>query len=143
LAFLVDTCVLSELIKKRPNPLVVRWVDDAEEETLYLSVLTIGELQKGVAKLRPSAKRRTLERWVGTDLPARFVRRILPISIEVAVRWGELCGESERRAEPLPVIDALIAATALASNLTVVTRNTTDLRRTGVKLLNPWPGGGG
>jgi predicted nucleic acid-binding protein len=139
LAFLVDTCVLSELVKKRPDPLVVRWVDEAEEETLYLSALTIGELQKGVAKLRPSAKRRPLERWVATDLPARFVRRILPISIEVAVRWGELSGELERRGEPLPVIDALIAATALTSNLTVVTRNTTDLRRTGIKLVNPWP----
>lgn len=138
MAFLIDTCVLSELVKKRPEPRVVRWVDDAEEETLHLSVLTIGELHKGVAKLRPSAKRRNLESWVRTDLPVRFEGRILPISIDVASRWGELCGEAERRGEPLPVIDALIAATALASSLTVVTRNTNDLERTGVDVLDPW-----
>lgn len=135
---LLDTCVLSELVKPRPSEKVVEWVEAQEEHDLFLSVMTIGELHKGIAKLPSDTRRERLEGWVEQDLAARFRNRVLPIDNEVATRWGVMLGEAESAGEPLPVIDALIGATALVCDCVVVTRNVTDLERTGAEVLNPW-----
>jgi len=103
-----------------------------------LSVITIGELEKGIAKLRDAGKRSALEHWVRHDLADRFSERLLLIDAIIAARWGTLLGASEARGQPLPVIDSLIAATSLHHHLTVVTRNTEDLERCGARCFNPW-----
>lgn len=139
MSWLLDTCVLSELVKQAPAPSVVAWVDGCPEESLYLSVLTLGEIEKGVARLPHSTMRTRLAAWLRQDLPDRFAGRILPIDERVAAVWGRLSGESERAGSPLPVIDSLIAATALQHGLTVATRNTRDIERCGASCVNPWP----
>lgn len=136
--YLLDTCLISELIRPKPDPGVIGWLGEREEERLFLSVLTLGELQKGISKLDPSPRRDKLQGWVEMDLSRRFQGRLLPVDAEVAVTWGHLQGESERRGERLPVVDSLLAATALAHNLIVVTRNTKDLAKCQVQIINPW-----
>ena len=138
MSYLLDTCVISELVKKRPRRQVVDWIDGHEESTLFLSVLTIGELEKGIVKLSASARKTRLTTWVRRDLTARFAGRVVPIDARVASRWGSITGESERRGSPLPVVDSLIATTALVHDLQVVTRNTKDFARCGVVCINLW-----
>jgi len=139
-SWLLDTCVLSELVRPRPKASVVRWIGERDEGDLFLSVITIGELEKGIAKLPDSTKRATLEQWVRRDLADRFRGRLLVIDAGVAARWGALVGVSEARGQPLPVMDSLIAATSLQHDLTIVTRNTDDLERCGARCFNPWIG---
>ena len=138
MSLLLDTCVVSELVKKAPHDAVVTWLSRQDEESLYLSVLTLGELEKGIAKLRASGRRNRLRAWVRRDLAARFADRLLPIDISVAARWGMLTGDAEKRGTPLPIIDSLIAATALERGFSVVTRNVADFERCGVICVNPW-----
>jgi len=137
-SFLLDTSVISELVKKNPRRQVVDWIDGQEESTLFLSALTVGELEKGIAKLPASARKRKLLSWVRRDLAERFGGRLLPIDVRVAARWGAITGESEKRGRPLPVIDSLIAATALVHDLQIVTRNIRDFERCGVACVNLW-----
>ena len=136
--FLLDTCVLSELVRPRPDAGVVEWVESQDEESLCISVLTLGELHKGVAKLPDSRKRRRLARWLETDLRKRFEGRVLTVNAEVAVKWGEIQGRAEAGGETLPVVDSLLAATALTHDLSIVTRNTSDIERSSAQVLNPW-----
>lgn len=132
--FLIDTNVISELVKPRPDRRVIEWVETADENLLYLSVLTLGKIRKGVAS-QPDRKRQTLlENWF-QDLLIRFSGRILPVDQAVADRWGQMTGSAK---SPLPVIDSLLAATALHHNLILVTRDTRAVLATGVSLLNPW-----
>lgn len=138
MSYLLDTCVVSELAKPEPNEGVLAWVREAVEEMLFLSVITFGELEKGIAKLPESFKKKRLQSWVRKDLANRLAGRILGIDIEIAARWGALVGQSERDGLPLPVIDSLIAATCLHHELIVVTRNTDDFERCGARCLNPW-----
>ncbi|MGA8055485.1 MAG: type II toxin-antitoxin system VapC family toxin [Burkholderiales bacterium] len=140
MSWLLDTCVVSELVRPRPKTSVVRWVGEHDEDELFLSVITIGELEKGIAKLPESPKRVTLEQWVRRELADRFRGRLLAIDSGVAARWGAMAGASEARGQSLPVIDSLIAATSLQHDLTVVTRNTDDLERCGARCVNPWVG---
>jgi len=136
--FLLDTNVISELVKPRPEPAVVRWVEETDENLLYLSVLTLGEIRKGIAVLQKSVRRVALEAWLESDLRLRFSKRILPIDEGIADRWGALAGQAQNDGRALPVIDGLLAATAIHHNLTLVTRNTSDIAATGVLLFNPW-----
>jgi len=138
LSFLLDTSVISELVRPAPNDHVIEWLKRTEEASLYLSVLTIGEIEKGIAKLPASSRREKLETWVRRDLAERFRERLLAIDAMVAATWGRLAGEAEARGEPLPVIDGLIAATSLAHDLTVATRNIGDFERCGARCFNPW-----
>ncbi len=138
MGFLLDTHVISELITRRPEPNVSRWVEDTDETLLHLSVLTLGEIRKGIAGL-PQAKRRAeLETWLNKGLRSRFAGRILPIDAAVADRWGRVAAQARSKNIQLPVIDGLLAATALEHDLTFVTRNTADVAGTGVSVLNPW-----
>jgi toxin FitB len=137
-AFLLDTNVISELIKPKPEPKVTTWIDETDEELLFLSVLTLGEIRKGVVLLPRSARRTALEAWLNKDLPLRFYDRILSIDQEVADRWGHLSGLTSARGVRVAVIDGLLAATAIQHDLTLVTRNTKDVAATGVSLFDPW-----
>lgn len=136
--YLLDTNCVSELVRVRPDPGVIAWMDAAEEELLYLSVLTFGEIRKGLAGL-PQSKRRThLEMWMELELRARFAGRILPIDFPVADRWGALAAAAKKEGKALSTVDGLLAATALEHNLTVVSRNDSDFVPTQVRVLNPW-----
>jgi predicted nucleic acid-binding protein len=138
--FLLDTNIISELVKRKPEPKVVIWIDSIDENLLYLSVLTLGEIRKGISSLRDASRRVILEAWLDSDLILRFAERILPIDRAVADRWGRIAAAAVAAKSPLPVIDGLLAATALDQNLTLVTRNTKDIAVTGVPVFNPWSG---
>jgi predicted nucleic acid-binding protein len=136
--YLLDTNVISELVKLRPEAKVVSWVQTTSEELLYLSVLTIGEIRNGIDSLPRSNKRGLLESWLANDLVLRFAGRILQVNLEIADRWGIISARAKIAGAPLAVIDGLMAATALHHNLTLVTRNTKDVRVAGISMLNPW-----
>lgn len=136
--FLLDTNVISELVKPRPEASVTAWVEDTDESLLYLSVLTLGEIRRGIAALPQSRRRAILEAWLNKDLRARFEDRILIIDQNVADRWGLLTAVARNSGIALPVIDGLLAATALEHNLTLVTRDTGQIPSMGVAVFNPW-----
>lgn len=136
--YLLDTCVLSELIKKQPNSKVVHWISDIEEENLFISVLTIGELHKGIEKLPESRKKNMLHKWVTYDMKKRFENKIIDLDLHTATTWGKIQAKSEMSGQKLPAIDSLIAATGISHDLIVVTRNTKDMESSGVDLVNPW-----
>jgi toxin FitB len=134
--YLLDTNCISELVRVRPEPSVVAWMEAADETLLYLSVLTLGEIRKGLAGLPQGRRRTRLETWLEVELRARFVGRILPIDAAVADRWGVLAASAKSEGRALSTIDGLIAATALHHNLTIVSHNESDFRN--VQVLNPW-----
>jgi predicted nucleic acid-binding protein len=136
--FLLDTNCISEVVRKKPDPRVLHWLDAADESILYLSVLTLGEIRKGVAGLPQSRSQTLLETWLELDLKSRFSGRILPIDRFIADRWGLLSAAAKRRGKSLAAIDGLLAATALHHNLTIVSRNVDDFSGTQVPILNPW-----
>ena len=134
----MDTNVLSELIRPKPEPSVTSWLEKTDEDLLYLSVLTLGEIRKGIAALPGAAWRASLEAWLEKDLRDRFAGRILPVTEEIVDRWGQMAGRSQLEKRALPVIDGLLAATAQHHNLVLVTRNVKDAVHTGIELFNPW-----
>lgn len=135
MSYLLDTNVISELARRRPSPGVVAWIEAAPDSSLHLSVLTIGEIRKGVELLPPDARRERLRVWLEHELPGWFAHRILPVSLAVAERWGRLLGSLGR---PAAAIDSLLAATALHHELRLVTRNTTDFEFPDLEVVNPW-----
>ncbi|HEY3974577.1 MAG TPA: type II toxin-antitoxin system VapC family toxin [Candidatus Sulfotelmatobacter sp.] len=136
--FLLDTNCISELVRNKPDQNVLDWMQAANESLLFLSVLTLGEIRKGLAGT-PQSKRRThLETWLELDLQVRFSGRILSIDAHIADRWGLLAAEAKRKGRALSAIDGLLAATALHHNLTIVSRNVTDFVVTLTPILNPW-----
>lgn len=136
--YLFDTCVISELVSKQPSARVVEWVDSLDPDDVYLSVLTIGEIIKGIEKLPNSRQKTELHTWLKEDLLARFQGKIIPIDTDVIVEWGILTAHVESAGKPMPAIDALIAATAKVNQLTLATRNVSDFDAAGMKVLNPW-----
>jgi toxin FitB len=136
--FLLDTNCISELVSPKPEPRVMKWMDAVDESLLYLSVLTLGEIRKGVAGLAQGRRRAHLETWLDGDLQTRFSGRIVPIDSAIADRWGLLAADARRKGKAMPIIDGLLAATAIHHNLTIVSRNVSDFRVTPVQVLNPW-----
>ena len=136
--YLLDTCLLSEAFKKKPNQQVMDWLGSVDEQNLYLSVLTLGEIEKGINKNRDPVRQRKLRDWLENDLKDRFRHRVLPVDLKVALKWGAIQAESEKAGVPMPAIDGLIAVTGLVHGCTVVTRNTDDMRQSQAELLNPW-----
>ena len=137
MSFLIDTCALAELVKLRPHAGVLAWFEAQNAETLHLSALTVGEIEKGVA-LIPAGRRRTaLRTWPGTPA-STYSSRVLQVDVVVAAAWGRLCAAAEQNGRRLSVVDGLTAATAIHHGLTVVTRNTKDFAPTGAPLLDPW-----
>jgi predicted nucleic acid-binding protein len=123
MSYLIDTNCISELVKSAPNKNVIQWFDDQNELDLYLSVITFGELRKGVDKLPDSKRKRKLNHWINEDLLHRFKNRTLDITLSEVNKWGKVLAKAEKMGRTLPAVDALIAATALAHNFAVVTRN--------------------
>jgi tRNA(fMet)-specific endonuclease VapC len=136
--YLLDTCVISELVAKRPSQKVVDWIDQLDPDSVYLSVITIGEIRKGIEKLPDSPRKATLQTWLTDELLVRFNGRILPIDIAVILVWGQLIGRLELKGKKMAAIDSLIAASALHNKCELVTRNEDDFKHAGVKIVNPW-----
>jgi predicted nucleic acid-binding protein len=131
----LDTNVISEVRRKTPDPSVIEWFSKRPASTLYLSVLTLGELRKGIESVKDLDRRMALTDWLETDLSAFFKGRILPIDVKVADRWGKLLATAGR---PLPAIDSLLGATAAHYSLNIVTRNSRDFENLGLSIINPW-----
>lgn len=138
MSYLLDTCCISELVKSEPNQHVLKWFAEQNEVDMYLSVITFGELRKGIEKLPPSKKKKKLNHWVNEDLFHRFKNRIVDVTLTEVTQWGKVLANAEKGGTPLPAVDALIAASALVHDFTVVTRNTKDMEASGVELVNPW-----
>ncbi|HWO24330.1 MAG TPA: type II toxin-antitoxin system VapC family toxin [Kofleriaceae bacterium] len=137
--FLLDTNIVSELMKPRPSRKVISWAESTAETLMYLSVITIGEVRKGIDLLGDDdPKRAALQSWLDRDVRIRFAGRLLAFDDGVAERWGQLEALAKKRRLTLPTIDAQLAATALHHGLTLVTRNTADIAPTGVPLFDPW-----
>jgi len=133
--YLIDTNVISELRRREPEPRVVQWFERKPAGLLYMSVLSLGEIRRGVENLQASERQQALCAWLEEDLPAFFAGRLLPIDAAVAHRWGRLQAEMAR---PLPAIDSLLAATALEHRLVLITPNLKDLAGLPVLVANPW-----
>ena len=136
--FLLDTNCISEVVSSRPERRVLQWLDSVDESLLHLSVLTLGEIRRGVAGLAQGRRRTQLQEWLERELPARFAGRILPINRAVADRWGLVSAEAKRKGRTVAGIDGLLAATAFHFDLTLVTRNVDDFASTRVPILNLW-----
>lgn len=137
--YLLDTCVISEYIRKQPEMKVIRWLDSQPEENLFISVVTIGEIKKGIVKIESVQPRKSqkLNEWLN-NIIQRFNQRILTLDQDILFEWGYICGRSEQLGKKLPVIDSLIAATGIINELTLVTRNEDDFHNLDTSLYNPW-----
>jgi hypothetical protein len=138
MSFLLDTNAISEWVKPRPNPGLVVWLAEADEDALFLSVVTLAELRHGIARMTVGARQRRLQNWLRDELPDRFDRRILPIDLAVALVWGDVTAGCAAVGRSIGAMDAFIAATARVHGLKLVTRNVADFERTAVTVLNPW-----
>lgn len=136
--YLLDTNIPSEVMRPRPERRVEEFMREAGKDRVYLSVLSLGEIVKGIEILVEGKRRVILEAWLDEEIRPWFGERILPISAAIAERWGALSAQARLRGTPLPVVDGLIAATALEHDLTLVTRNSRDFTASGVALVNPW-----
>lgn len=135
--YLLDTCVISELVKPSPNANVIDWINNTPSERLYLSVITIGEIRKGLTKLPDSKRKDLLANWLNSLLED-YDNRIYPINLTVAENWGIIQGKAEKQGTPMASIDSLIAATAYTYNLVLVTRNVRDFEASSLPIHNPW-----
>src|SRR6478672_3948725 len=135
--YLLDTCVFAEYSKPRPNSNVFDWIDAQEQEAQFISVLSIGEKQRGISRL-PSSRRKNSLEAVLESIVTRFDRRIIQLDISILRRWGRMIGELELKGRKLPVVDSLIAATALEHDLTIITQNTSDFADTNALVLDIW-----
>lgn len=136
--FLIDTCAISEFAKKFPNLGLVSWLAKVDARIVFMSSVTIGELHYGIRLNSQAKKRETLERWLRAEVLSDFRDHILPFDDEVAECWGRIRADARKNGNPVPVIDAMIAATAVRYNLTIVSRNESDFRRIGTAVVNPW-----
>lgn len=135
MSYLLDTNIISELVRPKPAKAVLAWFENIPSEALHISVLTLGEIRKGVEQMPDGARREKLRLWLEHDLADWFETRVLPIDIQVADRWGRLIAQMGR---PVPSIDSLLAATALHHELRLVTRNQKDFDYPGLEVINPW-----
>jgi predicted nucleic acid-binding protein len=136
--FLLDTNVVSEWVKPKPNPGVIGWLAEVDEDRVFLSVVTLAELRHGVERLADGSRRKRLDAWLRDELPLRFEGRLLPIDEVVVASWGLVLAQREAAGRPIGVMDAFIAATANIHRLKLVTRNESDFRATVDEIVNPW-----
>ncbi len=136
--YLLDTCVISELVAKQPNANVLKWIDSVDPDGVYLSAITIGEIIKGIEKLPNSRRKQELSDWLENELLIRFQENLIELDVSILTQWGKLNARLETKGKTMPAIDSLIAASALDRELILVTRNVSDFEGTGVEILNPW-----
>lgn len=135
---LIDTNVLSEVTKPRPDQRVLSWLDGLDEDRAFISVVSFAEISRGIALMDQGRKRDALAEWLSVDLPNRFDRRVISVDEGVALAWGDLTADVKRRGRGLTSMDGLIAATAIAHDLVLATRNIKDFEGLGPALLDPW-----
>lgn len=138
MSYLLDTNIVSEWVKPRPDPGVVSWLAEVDEDRVFLSIVTLAELRYGIARMADGSRRRRLDEWLRNELPLRFEGRLLPIDAAVAENWGEVVARREAEGQPIGTMDAFIAAMAQAHNLTLVTRNAPDFGPSLKAIVNPW-----
>ncbi len=138
MSFLLDTTVVSEWMKPLPNPSVIRWLAEVDEDRVYLSVMTLAELRYGTERLASGARKSRLEGWLHEELLLRFEGRLLVIETAIADAWGRVMSRCSAVGKPIGVMDAFFAATAEVHALTLVTRNVSDFTASGISLFNPW-----
>ena len=138
MTLLLDTNVVSEWVKPRPEPRVVRWLADVDEDRVFISVVTVGELRRGIARLPAGRRRERLDEWLRDELSQRFEGRVLPIDVTIANVWGTIVAQRERAGRPISTMDAFMAATADVHGLTLVTRNASDFRAAVRTVFDPW-----
>lgn len=138
MSYLLDTCVVSEFMRRQPEPRVIRWVDGIPEDKLFLSVITIGEIQRGIARLPESHRKTELQTWMADGLIERFGQRALELDTATMLLWGSITARLASAGQPMPAMDSLIAASALRHSLTLATRNVPDFLPCGVQTVNPW-----
>ena len=138
MSFLLDTNVVSEWTRPRPDAGVVRWLAEADEDLLFLSVITLAELRRGVERMTPGSRRTRLEDWLTTDMRLRFEHRVVAVDEDIADQWARVVAQSEAIGRPISSMDAFLAATAIQRDLTMVTRNVSDFARLGLSITNPW-----
>lgn len=143
MSFLLDTNVISEWVKPRPDQGVMGWIDSIDEEQLFLSVISLAELRHGVERLDSGRRKTALNLWLADALPARFGRRLLAVDVATADHWGRIVARAQTAGRPIGAMDAFLAAAAERHAMTLVTRNTADFAATGIALLNPWSDAGG
>ena len=136
--FLVDTNVISEWVKPRPDAGVITWMDEVDEDRVFISVVSLAELRHGVERMAAGARRRRLDEWLKEELPQRFEGRILSIDPTVAEAWGRIVARCEKAGRPISAIDGFIAATAEAHDLILITRNVSDFEFSVKEIVNPW-----
>lgn len=136
--YLLDTCVLSEFTRHVPNSKLIQWLDSMDESSLFLSVITVGEIQRGITRLVESRRQKELIIWMDTVINQRFQHRILSITAQTMLTWGALTARLEKEGHPMPVMDSLIAATVIENNLSLITRNVADFSQCGIQIINPW-----
>lgn len=141
MSFLLDTNVVSEGGKPRPDPGVMDWLASVDEEQLFLSVVSLAELRHGIERLDDGRRKSALDLWLTDQLPARFDSRLLLVDAGTADQWGRLVARAQAAGRPIGAMDAFLAATAEQHQLTLVTRNLSDFEATGVRLFNPWTEG--
>lgn len=139
MTYLIDTCVLSESVKKLPNSMISSWINQQQPEQLFVSSITIAELRKGIYKIQylQPERYKKLQYWLN-NIELKFYSRLLPIDNNVLTYWAKISASAELQGKKLAIMDGLIAATALEFNLILITRNTSDFEYTGVKMINPW-----
>ncbi|HXM58764.1 MAG TPA: type II toxin-antitoxin system VapC family toxin [Candidatus Dormibacteraeota bacterium] len=138
MSYLLDTNVISEWTRPRPKPSVVAWLAAANEDDVFLSVVTFAELRRGVELLRDGVRRERLASWIDHDLAGRFHGRVLNVDRILADVWGDVMARSQRDGRPLSAMDGFLAATATLHDLTLVTRNARDFEVLPIRLYNPW-----
>lgn len=140
MSFLLDTNVVSEWVKQKPDPGVITWLAEVDEDRVFLSVVTLAELRHGIERLADGQRRRRLDSWLRDELPLRFEGRVLSVDQAVADRWGEVVARREAAGRPIAIMDAFIAATANVHQLKLVTRNEADFKSAVKEIVNPWTG---
>ena len=137
MSFLLDTNAVSEWVKPRPNPGLIKWMESADEDRIFISVISLAEIRYGVERMAAGRRRSRLEQWLRDELPLRFEGRMLSVDIKVAEAWGKTVSRSEAAGSPIGAMDAFLAATADLYQLTLVTRNVSDFPLL-KSILNPW-----
>jgi len=136
--YLLDTCVISEFVKPRPERKLIEWLNGVDGDQVFISAATIGEIQYGISNLPASNRRTELEVWLNADLTGRFAGRMLSLDMDTFIVWGQMAARQKQQGEPMGVMNSLIAATARQYKMVLVTRNVSDFKATGLSLLNPW-----
>ena len=139
MSYLIDTCIVSEFVKRKPNNHVRNWFNQQQETQLFISAISLAEIKKGIYKIKPSQPERALklQKWLNT-LELSFSQRILPINNDILEQWAYLSASMEREGNTLAIMDSLIAATAYHYELTLATRNVNDFNALPLKIINPF-----